>query len=111
MATQFKLRRDTAANWTSANPVLGAGEPGYETNTGKLKVGNGTTPWNSLAYVKAGSADTATTATTADSATTATTATTASKASKITASGLDRTVFVSATEPAGMVAGDIWIQA
>ena len=44
------LRRDTAANWTSGNAVLAAGELGYETNTGKFKIGNGSTAWNSLAY-------------------------------------------------------------
>lgn len=50
MASQIKLRRDTAANWTAANPVLGAGEPGYDTTNGKLKIGNGTTAWNFLPY-------------------------------------------------------------
>jgi len=56
-------------------------------------------------------ANTATTATTATSATSATTATTAAKASKLTASGLDRTLFIQSTAPtSGMVTGDIWIQ-
>lgn len=50
MASQIQLRRDTAANWTSANPVLAQGEPGVESNTGKVKIGNGSTAWNSLAY-------------------------------------------------------------
>ena len=50
MATQIQFRRDTAANWTSANPTLAIGEMGLETDTGKFKVGNGTTAWNSLAY-------------------------------------------------------------
>ena len=44
------IRRDTAANWTAANPTLSAGELGGETDTGKLKLGNGSTAWNSLAY-------------------------------------------------------------
>jgi len=44
------LRRDTAANWTSGNAVLASGEIGYETNTGKFKIGNGSTAWNSLGY-------------------------------------------------------------
>lgn len=47
---QYQFRRDTAANWTSANPVLLAGELGYETDTQQFKVGNGTTAWNSLPY-------------------------------------------------------------
>lgn len=50
MSTQFKLRRDTAANWTAANPTLADGEPGFENDTNKLKLGNGVTPWNSLPY-------------------------------------------------------------
>jgi len=44
------LRRDTASNWTSNNPTLSAGEFGYESNTGKYKIGNGSTAWTSLAY-------------------------------------------------------------
>jgi hypothetical protein len=44
------LRRDTSSNWTSGNPTLSAGELGFETNTGKFKIGNGSTAWNSLAY-------------------------------------------------------------
>ena len=47
----IKLRRDTAANWTSVNPVLGAGQPGIETDTLKWKVGDGTTAWAALAYM------------------------------------------------------------
>ena len=46
----MQQRRDTAANWTSNNPTLAAGEIGYETNTGKFKVGDGTTAWTSLVY-------------------------------------------------------------
>ena len=48
---RIKLRRGTAAAWTSTNPTLAAGEPGYETDTGKHKIGNGATAWASLAYV------------------------------------------------------------
>ena len=50
MAIQIQYRRGTAAEWTSANPTLAQGEPGYETDTGKFKVGNGSTAWASLAY-------------------------------------------------------------
>jgi hypothetical protein len=46
-----KQRRDTAANWTSANPTLLAGEIGIESDTGYWKVGDGSTVWNSLAYL------------------------------------------------------------
>ena len=44
------IRRDTAANWTSTNPTLLAGEFGYETDTNKIKIGSGSTAWNSLGY-------------------------------------------------------------
>ena len=50
MATKLQIRRDSASDWTSANPVLSAGEMGYEQDTSKMKVGDGTTVWNSLAY-------------------------------------------------------------
>ena len=45
---RIQLRRGTAAQWTSANPVLGEAEFGIETDTLKFKVGNGTTPWNDI---------------------------------------------------------------
>lgn len=44
------LRNATAAQWTSANPTLLAGEAGYESDTGLLKFGNGSTAWSSLEY-------------------------------------------------------------
>lgn len=47
---RIQLRRDTAANWTAVNPVLLAGEAGYETDTGAFKIGNGSTAWSSLSY-------------------------------------------------------------
>lgn len=44
------LRRDVAADWTSANPTLANGELGVETDTGKLKIGDGATAWADLDY-------------------------------------------------------------
>lgn len=52
--TVIKLRRDTAANWVSTNPVLASGEAGFESDTGKLKIGDGTTAWSSVGYVSGG---------------------------------------------------------
>jgi len=60
VVTQIQIRRGTAAQWTSANPTLAAGEFGYETDTGKAKIGNGSTAWNSLSYSLTGSAGTVT---------------------------------------------------
>jgi hypothetical protein len=54
VVTQIQVRRGTAAQWTSANPTLASGEWGYETDTGKVKIGNGSTAWNSASYIGAG---------------------------------------------------------
>jgi Major tropism determinant N-terminal domain len=54
MTSRLQQRRDTAANWTSNNPTLAGGEIGYETDTKKFKVGDGTTAWTSLTYAAAG---------------------------------------------------------
>lgn len=54
MADKIQIRRDTAANWTSANPTLAQGELGLETDTGKLKAGTGSTAWTSLGYYSLG---------------------------------------------------------
>jgi len=50
MATRIQIRRDTATNWSSANTILAQGEMALETDTGKLKVGDGTTAWGALDY-------------------------------------------------------------
>ena len=50
VVTQIQIRRGTAAQWTSTNPTLAAGEQGFETDTGKFKIGTGSTAWTSLAY-------------------------------------------------------------
>lgn len=47
----IKLRRGTASAWATANPVLNAGETGFETDTSREKVGDGVTGWNSLPYM------------------------------------------------------------
>ena len=51
MADLIQIRRDTAANWTSANPTLAQGELGLETDTSKIKAGDGSTAWTSLGYL------------------------------------------------------------
>jgi hypothetical protein len=54
VVTQIQIRRGTASQWTSANPTLASGEFGYESDTGKFKIGNGSTAWTSLSYQGAG---------------------------------------------------------
>jgi len=51
MSNKIQLRRDTSINWNRVNPTLSMGEPGYEIDTGKFKIGNGSDSWNSLDYV------------------------------------------------------------
>jgi hypothetical protein len=48
--TIIQLRRGSAAAWSSQNPVLSAGEFGLETDTFKMKMGDGSTSWESLGY-------------------------------------------------------------
>lgn len=47
---RIQLRRDTAANWTTVNPILADGEMGIESDTRQFKIGDGTTVWNLLSY-------------------------------------------------------------
>ena len=68
MTTIIKLRRDTAANWTSENPILAAGEPGLETDTLRLKYGDGANTWANLSYQSVANATFATNATNATNA-------------------------------------------
>lgn len=57
MPVQIQQRRDTAANWTTANPTLALGEVGWETDTRLSKLGDGSTAWNSLPYTVGGVSD------------------------------------------------------
>jgi hypothetical protein len=50
MSSIIQIKRGTATAWTSANPTLNAGEMGFESDTKKMKVGDGSTAWTSLAY-------------------------------------------------------------
>jgi len=51
MSVKIKLRRGTLSEWVAANPVLRTGEPGFETDSGKLKIGDGTSTWSQLPYL------------------------------------------------------------
>ena len=57
MAYQIQFRRGTASQWTTANPTLAQGEMGLETDTNKIKIGDGSTAWTSLAYFSGGAGD------------------------------------------------------
>lgn len=49
--TTFQVKRGLSTRWVELNPVLAAGEPGYELDTHQLKVGDGSTPWVDLPYI------------------------------------------------------------
>ena len=57
MTTRIKLRRDTSANWASANPILALGEAGYDSTNNQIRVGNGTSTWSSLHPIGGGAAE------------------------------------------------------
>lgn len=50
MSSTILMRRGTADEWTAANPILSAGEIGFETDTGRVKIGNGIALWIDLEY-------------------------------------------------------------
>lgn len=47
----YQLRRGSSSVWTKNNPLLAAGEPGYELDTHKIKIGDGTSYWKDLPYI------------------------------------------------------------
>lgn len=49
--SSFRVRRGTSEQWIAVNPILGSGEPGYETDTGRCKFGDGVTTWYYLDYI------------------------------------------------------------
>jgi hypothetical protein len=51
----IQVRRDSAANWTSTNPVLASGEIGFDTTENSIKIGDGTSTWTALDYSTGGS--------------------------------------------------------
>jgi DNA polymerase III psi subunit len=50
MAVQIQLRRGTVSQWNYTDPILGQGEFGVEVDTGRFKIGNGTSTWTTLSY-------------------------------------------------------------
>ena len=51
LSLSIQLRRGTAAEWMQTTRILENGEPGYEYDTGKLKIGNGKSLWKDLVYI------------------------------------------------------------
>lgn len=47
----IQLKRGRAASWITLNPILAPGEPGFEIDTGKIKIGNGVDEWTGLQYL------------------------------------------------------------
>ena len=89
MVSKIQIRRGTAAQWTASNPVLLLGELGLETDTRRIKAGDGTTSWSSLLYY------------TAD----AVTLTGATLASNVLASSLTSVGTLTAVNTSGVITG------
>lgn len=53
MGSRIQIRRGIADFWEDENPILHDGEPGYEKNTRRMKVGDGVLPWKELPYFTA----------------------------------------------------------
>jgi hypothetical protein len=53
----IKFRQGTSSSWSTSNPILGSGEPGFDTTNNILKIGNGTSTWNNLSNHAHSSAD------------------------------------------------------
>ena len=51
MKSKFYFKRGKAASWAEKNVLLGPGEPGFEIDTGRLKIGDGIRTWNDLPYL------------------------------------------------------------
>lgn len=51
MKTRIQIRRDISSNWNALDPILSAGEFGFELNTKKIKIGDGSTKWSDLKYI------------------------------------------------------------
>ena len=52
MANRIQFRRDTTERWRTINPILQEGELGIDTDTGKMKIGDGFSSWTELPYLK-----------------------------------------------------------
>ena len=50
MAVTIQLKRGTSAAWQKLDPILAVGEPGFEKDTNRLKIGDGIKSWNNLPY-------------------------------------------------------------
>lgn len=50
MANRIQLRRGNAQEWANTNPTLAQGELGIELDTGRFKIGDGVSAWNTLRY-------------------------------------------------------------
>lgn len=49
--TVFQLRRGQHDEWIEGNPILNEGEPAFETDTFRLKIGDGKTVYQALPYI------------------------------------------------------------
>lgn len=120
MAVQIQLRRGLASEWTSANPVLAIGEIGLETDTDQIKIGDGTTAWNSLSYggIQGPTGPTGATGETGPTGPTGPQGSTTGLVSQTngtvttadTTLTVVRNITLSTSEPTGGSNGDVWLK-
>ena len=130
----IQLKRQIAANWTQVNPILRMAEPGFESDTGKVKIGDGITRWNSLPYLVSsptfdsivldesitnskiadGAIDNSKVASDANISVSkingAVTETNGKVTTATTSDGVVRNTYVSTSEPSGGMDGDVWLR-
>jgi hypothetical protein len=113
----IQLRSDTAAKWADVNPTLAIGEVGFETDTGKFKIGTGSTAWNSLPYAPTIPSITVTSemivdGTILDIDINASAAIAPSKVAGVFTTGdsSNNTITISTSAPTGGSSGDIWFK-
>lgn len=52
MIVRIQVRRGLSSEWVTANPILSSGEFGYETDSGRVKIGNGSSLWTDISYIQ-----------------------------------------------------------
>ena len=104
------IRRDTAAAWTAANPVLLNGEWGYETDARKLKIGDGVAAWSALSYYATSASATAAANSASAAAESATTASTQATNAATSATAAATSATSAATQATNAAASAMAVQ-
>jgi hypothetical protein len=108
MTSRIQLRRGTASEWSTVNPTLSSGEVGYEVDSGKFKIGNGSTLWSGLDYF-GGEVDLSGYLTLSSASTNYLDKTDASVTLATASASVVRNITLSTSNPTGGNDGDVWM--